>query len=79
MLLDGIGYSDKITRTGWVVGAGWEYGITQNWSVKLEYNYIDFGKDDVWWNYLYSTPPDPWSYHIDQQIHVVKLGVNYRF
>ena len=27
---------------GWTVGAGWEYGITANWIVGLEYNYSQF-------------------------------------
>ena len=27
---------------GWTVGAGWEYGITRNWIVGLEYNYAAF-------------------------------------
>ncbi len=27
---------------GWTIGAGWEYGITQNWIVGLEYNYAAF-------------------------------------
>ena len=29
-------------HNGWTVGAGWEYGITQNWIVGLEYNYAAF-------------------------------------
>jgi outer membrane immunogenic protein len=28
---------------GWTVGAGWEYGVTRNWIVGLEYNYAAFG------------------------------------
>ena len=28
---------------GWTLGAGWEYGITRNWIVGLEYNYAAFG------------------------------------
>lgn len=27
---------------GWTVGAGWEYGITPNWIVGVEYNYAAF-------------------------------------
>ena len=27
---------------GWTVGAGWEYGITANWIVGLEYDYSQF-------------------------------------
>jgi outer membrane immunogenic protein len=31
-------------HNGWTVGAGWEYGITQNWIVGLEYDYAAFDK-----------------------------------
>ena len=29
-------------HNGWTVGAGWEYGLTQNWIVGLEYDYATF-------------------------------------
>jgi outer membrane immunogenic protein len=35
--------SDSRWHSGWTVGAGWEYGITQNWIVGLEYDYAAFG------------------------------------
>jgi outer membrane immunogenic protein len=28
--------------SGWTVGAGWEYGITRNWILGVEYNYAAF-------------------------------------
>ena len=31
------------TRVGWTVGGGLEYAITNNWSVRAEYRYTDFG------------------------------------
>lgn len=31
------------TNVGWTAGAGVEYGITRNWSAKLEYLHIDLG------------------------------------
>jgi outer membrane immunogenic protein len=34
--------SDTHWHNGWTVGAGWEYGITQNWIVGLEYDYSAF-------------------------------------
>jgi outer membrane immunogenic protein len=34
--------SDTHWHNGWTVGAGWEYGITQNWIVGLEYDYAAF-------------------------------------
>ncbi len=34
--------SDSQWHNGWTVGAGWEYGITQNWIVGVEYDYAAF-------------------------------------
>lgn len=31
-----------IWHNGWTVGAGWEYGLTANWIIGLEYNYSAF-------------------------------------
>jgi outer membrane immunogenic protein len=79
MMLSGIGYTDTITRSGWVVGGGVEYAYSGNWSIKLEYTYMQFPYKDVWWNYLYASPPDPWSFHINQGISAVKIGFNWRY
>jgi outer membrane immunogenic protein len=68
------------TRTGWTVGAGAEFGWTPNWSVKLEYNYLDFGSEQYT---MVGTQPGVGTItvgtDIDQHIHLVKLGINYRF
>ncbi|WOJ89911.1 porin family protein [Methylocapsa polymorpha] len=32
------------TRAGWTVGGGVEYAVTDNWSVRAEYRYADFGR-----------------------------------
>ncbi len=66
------------TRFGWLVGAGIEYAFTPNWSVKLEYNFMDFGRESA----TFSGPVfagAPFDYNIDQYVHVVKAGINYRF
>ncbi|MGC1557609.1 MAG: outer membrane beta-barrel protein, partial [Methylovirgula sp.] len=31
-------------RTGWTAGAGVEYAIDNNWSIRAEYRYTDFGR-----------------------------------
>jgi len=66
------------TRWGWTAGGGIEYGFTQNWSAKIEYNYLDFGKDEVAF-----TLPAPTGFGVagtlHQTMHVVKGGLNYRF
>jgi opacity protein-like surface antigen len=39
-LFSGTGGTDRV---GWTVGTGIEWAIWNNWSVKAEYDYIDFG------------------------------------
>ena len=64
------------TRWGWTVGAGVEYAFAPNWSAKIEYDYMDFGKQSA----TFSGPFIPaFSNNVDQQIHVVKAGINYKF
>lgn len=36
-------YSQSTTRTGWLIGAGMEWAFMQNWSVRAEYYYVDYG------------------------------------
>jgi len=60
------------TRWGWTAGAGVEYAFAPAWSAKLEYNYMDFGTKSV--SFAPGIATD-----IDQQIHAVKFGINYKF
>jgi outer membrane immunogenic protein len=64
------------TNWGWTVGAGLEYGLTPNWSMKLEYNYLDFGTERISFN---PNAGAPFERDVDQNIHLVKFGINYRF
>jgi len=65
------------TRTGWMVGGGIEWAIFDNWSAKVEYNYMDFRED----SFAFRTPTSAAfrTFEVDQQMHVVKAGLNYRF
>jgi outer membrane immunogenic protein len=45
VLLDGP-YSYSGVATGYVLGAGIEYAIDKNWSIRTEYEFVDFGKHD---------------------------------
>jgi outer membrane immunogenic protein len=74
--LDGFTLSDSGNRWGWVIGGGVELAFAPNWSGKLEYNYLDFGKK----TYDFTLPDgDGVSVRIRQSMHTVKVGLNYRF
>jgi outer membrane immunogenic protein len=64
--------SDK-TRTGWVLGVGLEYAFWNNWTAKLEYNYMDFGSND------FPVGLAPFVSHVDANVQTVKFGINYKF
>ncbi|QTL02308.1 porin family protein [Aquabacter sp. L1I39] len=42
--INDFGYSDSNTHVGWTVGGGLEYAITNNWTARAEYLYVDLGK-----------------------------------
>jgi outer membrane immunogenic protein len=69
------------TWTGWAVGAGYEFALTDNWSVRAEWNYLDFGAENVSLAYLPggSSPGLIERWDIHDHVHLVKLGINYRF
>jgi len=64
------------TRAGWTVGAGAEYALPNNWSVKAEYNYIDLGTRTIT---ATSPAAPPIAADSKASEHIVKFGANYRF
>jgi len=81
---DGFGafsVKDKHWRRGGMLGAGVEFAFTNSISGKLEYNYLDFGTR----TYSFEIAPTglPFGETVDvkirQNIHLVKVGLNYRF
>jgi outer membrane immunogenic protein len=65
-------------RFGWTAGGGVEFAITPNWSVKAEYNYLDFGTKGVSLNRINTGVHDETS-NMTQRMHLAKIGLNYRF
>jgi outer membrane immunogenic protein len=58
-------------RVGWTVGGGVEYAITNNWSVRGEYRYSDFGHTND------SVGAGVISHHDTE--HAVRVGFSYKF
>lgn len=72
---DSVWGSDSQTHFGWTAGAGVEYAVTQNWSVKAEYLYTDFGSK----TYSFPDDTDQGSYDVGLKSQTATIGVNYRF
>jgi outer membrane immunogenic protein len=70
-------------RVGWTVGTGIEWGVWQNWSIKAEYDYIDFGTKTtpITGTVLPRVATFPASIGLEDNLRIqqVKVGVNYRF
>ena len=66
-------------RLGVTLGMGVEYALNQNWSAKIEYEYIDFGHDTFNFPFAFGPFTATATANIWQNLHTVKAGVNYRF
>jgi opacity protein-like surface antigen/outer membrane protease len=80
-------HAGSATATGWTLGIGIEHALTPAWSVKAEYDYLDFGRFDA------ANPPSAsvdtlgnitaitstTTAGVDQTVHMMKLGLNYRW
>ena len=61
---------------GWTVGGGIEYLFAPNWSVKAEYLYFDFSRNNLNWTDGYG---NAWDFNRDLTVNSFKVGVNYHF
>jgi len=65
------------TRVGWTAGGGIQYAITNNWSVRAEYRYTDFGSVR---EELFGLPSAAF-FNANRQIrqNQVQVGFDYKF
>jgi outer membrane immunogenic protein len=63
------------TGFGWTAGAGLEVALTNNWTAKAEYLYVDLGDIDCGFNCGGGFPTDKVTF----TTHIVRGGINYRF
>lgn len=70
--------SGSTNLSGFLVGAGIEHALTRNWTVKLEYNYMDFGSRFL---NVGATRGSRTPINVSQSVtlQTFKVGVNYLF
>mgnify|MGYP000303695003 CR=1 FL=1 len=71
-------FKDKDSQSmfGWTIGGGVEHAVTDHISLKAEYLYADFGKED----FKFSSPRSPdIRGKVDLDTHTFRVGVNYLF
>ena len=70
--------SNSNTRSGWLAGVGFEWAITNNWTVKAEYDYIGLNSR----TFIVPTGA-PWlvgdTFTGSRNVQEFKLGFNYLF
>lgn len=59
--------------TGWTVGAGAEYAVTDRWTLRAEYRYTQYGKE----NFVEVPSNERWEAKI--RTHDLRVGVAYKF
>lgn len=60
-------------RAGWTAGGGIETAFAPNWTAKVEYLYMDFGKTQ----YFDVVPGVPET--VGMTVNLVRAGINYKF
>lgn len=68
-------FSMSGTRTGWTIGSGVEAALGGNWTGKIEYLYLDLGKQDG----TYAMAGIGHAYTSEIRQHIFRAGLNYRF
>ncbi len=77
------GGSPSSTRTGWTIGGGAEYAITNNITIKGEYLYVDLGSNTInTTGNLAAATLLPGTYataKINYDASIFRAGINYKF
>lgn len=75
-------WNSVAAKTGWVAGAGVEYALSQGWSVKAEYLYVNFGAVTAPGTIIGPAVggyANALSTSNDLTVQIARAGVNYKF
>jgi opacity protein-like surface antigen len=66
----GVSWRGSNTSSGWLVGAGLEFGFKSHWTIRLEYDFLALAN--------WASPTVP-SIELNRDVQMVKFGINYKF
>lgn len=73
-------------KTGWTLGGGAEFALSQHWSLKAEYLYVNLGDSHLdisgvlfAGNGGFAGAPGTTFQHFNNNLNIVRVGANYRF
>lgn len=73
---------DDFTNWGWTAGGGVEWAFNDNWSAKVEYKYVNLGKESLKAR-AFDDAGEPTEFiektEATPDFHSILFGVNYRF
>ena len=72
-------FSARSSRTGWTLGAGAEYALTNNWTAFAEYNYMRFKQRNITGPSVDDGILETEVFQSGTNVHAVKVGLNYKF
>jgi outer membrane immunogenic protein len=67
------------SRWGWTAGTGVEFGLWGNWSTRIEYDYLRFNNNNINNNFNVTNFCLAGNCGVKSEIHLVTIGLNYRF
>jgi opacity protein-like surface antigen len=69
-------FSGSQIRPGWTIGGGVEYMLSHNWSVRADYNFMNFGERPIT---LVDGLGNFFPEEVKQTIQLITVGFDYRF
>lgn len=71
--------SQSKTKLGWTLGGGVEWAFNPTTTFKVEYLYVNLGKQSITANPVPANPPFQVYYDWKAKAHIVRAGVNFLF
>jgi iron complex outermembrane receptor protein len=72
-------FTGRKTKAGWTLGAGIEGRLWGNWTGRVEYLYLDFGRTSAVANLPQNSAPLAVTFNSRVTDNIFRVGVNYKF